>query len=153
MSGYGPIRKVLTAMLVLAILLWAEAGLALVAGDRVMACHAMMLSGQAGTMAATDDAATTAQEPDAMPCCPEGPAKAPAMSENHPPCCSVSNDAERPLAFLVSSERTTPHPLSTAAATVGTVVGSPAHYFGELQSAEAPHFVKPILELKTDLRI
>jgi hypothetical protein len=152
MSGYSPIRKALTAMVVLAILLWAEAGLALVAGDRVMACHAMMLSGQAGTMSAADDAATAQQEP-AMACCPEGPANAPAMSQNHPPCCSVSNDAERPLAFLVSSERTTPHPLSTAAATVGTVVGSPAHYVGELQSADAPHFVKPILELKTDLRI
>jgi hypothetical protein len=143
-------------MLAMAILLWAEAGLALIAGDRVMACHAMMLSGQMATMAASDDAAAAAaaaQEPDAMPCCAEGPTKAPAMSQNHPPCCSVSNDAERPLAFLVSSERTTPHPLSTAASTVGTVVGSPAHFLGELQSADAPHFVKPILELKTDLRI
>jgi hypothetical protein len=119
----------------------------------VMACHAMMLSGQAGTMAAPDEATTVPQASDAMPCCPSGPAQVPELSANHPPCCSVSNDAERPLAFLVSSERTTPHPLSTVAATVGTVVGSPAHYFGELQSADAPRFVKPILELKADLRI
>ena len=73
MSGDGTIRKLLTAMLALMILLWAEAGLALIAGDRVMACHAMMLHGQAGTMAAADNA--DAQDPDAMPCCPERPRK------------------------------------------------------------------------------
>ena len=150
MSGNATIRKVLTAMLALTILLWAEAGLALVAGDRVMACHAMMHAA-GGTMAASDDANTADSE--AMPCCPDGPAKAPAIVANHPPCCSISNDAERPLAFLVSSPRTIAHPLDTAVPPAGNFVPGPAHDFGELHSADSPRFVRPILELKTDLRI
>ena len=149
-SGYAPIRKVLTATLALAILLWVEAGLALVAGDRVMACHAMMHAA-GGTMAASDNAGMA--DLDAMPCCPDGPGKTPAIAVNHPPCCSVSNDAERPLAFMVSSERPTPHPLDTAVRTAGNFVPGPEHNFGELRTADSPRFVRPILELKTDLRI
>ena len=95
MSGNATIRKVLTAMLALAILLWAEAGLALVAGDQVTACHTMMTHGTASTMAEAND--TSMADSDAMPCCPSHPAQDGALSPNHPPCCSVSNDAERPL--------------------------------------------------------
>lgn len=138
-------------MLALTILLWAEAGLGLVAGDQVSACHTMMMHGYASTLAASDD--SDMADPDAMPCCPSDPAQPPMLAENHPPCCSVSNDAERPLAFLVSSERTTPHPLDPAATTAGSFVPALAQYFGEMRSAGAPRFVKPILVLKTDLRI
>ena len=152
MSGNATIRKVLTAMLALAILLWAEAGLALVAGDQVMACHTMMTHGTASTMAEADD--TSMADSDAMPCCPSDPAQDPVRSApNHPPCCSVSNDAERPLTFLVSSERTTQRPLDAAATTASSFVPAPAQYFGEMLNGDAPRFVKPILELKTDLRI
>ena len=150
MNRSSKIRRALATMLGLAILLWAEAGLALLAGDRVMACHAMLLHDQAGTMAASDDADQAAQDSDAMPCCP-APDKGPVMAVDHPPCCSVSNDAERPVAFLVISEHTTSHPLDAVAA--GGFAPSPAHYFGELRSADAPRFVKPVLELKTDLRV
>ena len=151
MSGFATIRKVLTATLALTILLWAEAGLALVAGDRAMACQTMMMHGYSSTMAASDD--SDMADPDAMPCCPSAPAQIPMLAENHPPCCSVSNDAERPLAFLFSSERTTPHPLAPAATTAGSFVPALAQYFGEMRSANAPRHVKPILDLKTDLRI
>ncbi len=137
--------------LTLSIALWAEAGVALVAGDRVMACHAMMLHGQAGTMAAADAADT--QDNDAMPCCPSDSKRGPVLSADRRPCCSVSNDAERPLGFLVSAERTTSHPTDAVATTTGGLEPGPANYFGELRSADAPRFVKPILELKTDLRI
>jgi hypothetical protein len=148
MSGNATIRKVLTAMLALVIVLWAEAGLALVAGDRVMACHTMMVHAPASTMAASDD--SNMADSDAMPRCPS---QAGVLSANHPPCCSVSNDAERPLAFLVTSERTTQRLLDAAATTASSFVPTPAQYFGEMLNADAPHFVKPILELKTDLRI
>jgi hypothetical protein len=151
MSGNATIRKVLTAMLALAILLWAEAGLALVAGDQVMACRTMMMHGPASTMAASDD--TDMADSGAMPCCPSDPAQAPVLAADHPPCCSVSNDAERPLAFLVNSERSTTHPTDPAAAADSSFVPTPSQYFGEMRSADAPRFVKPILELKTDLRI
>ena len=153
MSGNGKIRRVLIAMLAMAIVLWAEAGLALVAGDQVMACHAMMSHGHAGAMTASDDADTAAPDSDAMPCCPQDPAKVPAMAASHPPCCSVSNDAERPLAFLVNSERTTPHPLDATAQARSEAAPQPAGHFWELRSVRDPRCVKPILELKTDLRI
>ena len=143
----------LTAMLAVTILLWAEAGLALIAGDQVMACRAMMMHSHAGTMAASDAADTEEQESAAMPCCPDDPAQAPAMTLNHPPCCSVSNEAERPLAFLVSSERTIQHPLDTAVEIARNFVPSVAQHLGDLRNADSPHFVRPILELKTDLRI
>jgi len=138
-------------MLALTILLWAEAGLALVAGDRVMACHSMMVQNPASATEAT--AGDADMQADAMPCCPANDESAPALSVNHPQCCSVSNDAERPLAFLVSSERTTSHHLHIAAHDVVRGVPLLAQYHGELWSEDAPRFVKPILELKTDLRI
>jgi hypothetical protein len=149
-SGDSTIRKLLTAMLALAILLWAEAGLALIAGERVMACHATLLHGQAETMAAED--ASDTQDSDAMPCCP-APGKGPVVAVDHPPCCSVSNAAERPVAFLVISERTTHHPVDAVTVAAGGILPSPAYFSCELRSADAPCFVKPVLELKTDLRI
>jgi hypothetical protein len=139
-------------MLGLTILLWAEAGLALVPGDRVMACRSMMAHDHAGTMEAAEDASADVQAPDAMPCCPLDE-QAPVLSVNHPQCCSVSNDAERPVAFLVSSDRTTTHPVDVAIHDVVGDVPPLAHYHGELSNADASRFVKPILELKTDLRI
>jgi hypothetical protein len=153
MRSNGTIRKVLTAALALTILLWAEAGLALLAGDQVMACHSMMMHSSAGVLAAADASDNDAQDSDGMRCCPSGPAQTPMLAVNHPPCCSVSNDAERPLAFLVSSQRTTPQSLGTAAATAGSLAPHTTHYRGESGNADAPRFVKPILELKTDLRI
>jgi hypothetical protein len=151
MSASPTIRKVLTVAMALAILLWAEAGLALVAGDRVMACHAMMLQGQAGTMAAAD--ASDTQDSDAMPCCPSDSKRVPVLSADGRPCCSVSNDAEQPLGFLVSSERTTAHLLDAGVAIAGGVIYLPAQAYRNLSGVDAPRFVKPILELKTDLRI
>ncbi len=138
--------------LTLSIALWAEAGLALVAGDRVMACHAMMLHGQTGTMAAPG--ASDTQDSDATQCCPSDSKRVPVLSADHPPCCSVSNDAERPLGFVViSTERTASHPLDAGAVAAGGFVLLSAPFDRNLASADAPRFVKPILELKTDLRI
>ena len=102
------IRKLLTEMLALTILLWAEAGLALLPGDQIMQCPAMMsMHGPSQTMAAGDDAAANADDSDAMPCCPADPGPTPKLASSHPPCCSRKDAPERPLAFLVNCERLT----------------------------------------------
>jgi hypothetical protein len=126
------------AMLALAIALWAEAGLALIAGEQVMQCS--MTMHQMHAMGA-------------MTCCPDDDARVPALSEQRPQCCSVSSDTERPLGFLVSSERATGHSLDVVAGLPSDVAAPAAHRLGVWCSADAPRFVKPVLELKTDLRI
>ena len=138
MSWFGSIRIVLTAILALAIMLWAEAGLALVPGDQVMECAMTMHHGHAITPDEADS--------DAMPCCPGDHALAFAMQR--PPCCSVSNGPERPLGFVVSSERTTTHPTDGVAYTPTGFVPQAAEHFGVWRNADAPRFVKPVLELK-----
>jgi len=130
-------RRLLTALLVLAIALWAEAGLALVEGDQVMQCsmsaHEMQAMGE-------------------MTCCPDDGMQAPALSGERPPCCSVSNAPERPLGFVVSSQRTMAQPLDVATAVSGSQPQT-AQQFGIWRSADTPRFLRPVLELKTNLRI
>ena len=144
MSSRGPIRKALTAALVLAIALWAEAGLALVAGDQVTECSMTIHRAQA--MAAADDTASQA-----MPCCPEEQAQ--AATSKRPECCTSGDAAERPLGFVVSSERHTAHPLESVAEAASGLAPQTAKSFGVWRSALASRYVKPVLELKTDLRI
>jgi hypothetical protein len=132
------IRKTLTAMLVLAITSWAEAGLALVAGDQAMQCSMTMQQMQAMG---------------SMTCCPDGDAHVPALSKERPQCCSVSQTPERPLGFVVNSERAISHTLDLAAVLPADSAASAAQHFGIWRSADAPRFIKPVLELKTDLRI
>ncbi len=137
MQAMNKFRKLLTAVLVLSIALWAEAGLALVEGDQVMQC----------SMSAHE-----MQSMSGMPCCPGDEMQAPALSGERPPCCSVSNAPERPLGFVVSSQRTMAQPLDVATGVSGSLPQT-AHQFGIWRSADAPRFVKPVLELKTDLRV
>ena len=137
MNLSGTTRKLLTAMLALAISLWAEAGLALVTGDQVMQC-AMAVHEMEGT--------------GDMTCCPGDEAQAPVTAMKRPPCCSASNLPERPLGFVVSSERTTVHPSDAVTGLPESFVPRLAHS-GIWRSADAPRFKKPVLELKTDLRI
>lgn len=138
MQGSATIRKLLTAMLALAIALWAEARLALVPSDQVMQCTMTMHE-----MQAMGD----------MPCCPGDEALAPSYATERPPCCSVSNSPERPLAFVVGSERATTHPTDAVARIPAGFSPPTAHHFGVWRDADWPRFVKPVLELKTDLRI
>ena|ERR1035438_3850447 len=144
MQRSGTTRKALTAMLMLAIALWAEAGLALVAGDQVMECSMTMHRAQ--VMAAADESASQA-----MPCCPEEQAQAPTSSR--PECCTNGDAAERPLGFVVSSERHTAHSLESVAEVTASLAPQTAKGIGVWRSALASRFVKPILELKPDLRI
>jgi hypothetical protein len=87
-----------------------------------------------------------------MPCCPGDEMQAPALSAERPPCCSVSNAPERPLGFVVSSQRTMAQSLNVAT-TVSGFLPQAGQEFGVRRSADAPRFVKPVLELKTDLRV
>ena len=148
------IRKLLTEMLALTILLWAEAGLALLPGDQIMQCPAMMsMHGHSQSMAAAGDAAANADDSDAMPCCPADPGHTPKLAASHPPCCSSKDAPERSLAFLVSCERLASHPLDTVATMAVSFAPPLAEPYGELRSARAPGIVKPVLDSKSELRI
>lgn len=131
-------RKLLVGLLTLVIVLWAEAGLALVEGDQVLQCsmsaHEMQVMGD-------------------MPCCPGEEMLSPAVAPERPPCCSVSNAPERPLGFEVSSKRVTSQQLDAIAELSTASILTLANSRGAWQSADAPRYVKPVLELKTDLRI
>src|SRR5215472_9119975 len=100
MKMSSQLRALLIALLALTVTVWAEAGLALVAGDQVLQCSMTMQQMQAMG---------------AMTCCPDDDARIPALSEDRPPCCSVSQVPERPLGFVVSSERATGHSLDVVA--------------------------------------
>ncbi len=131
-------RKLLISLLTLAVALWAEAGLALVEGDQVMQCsmsaHEMRSMG-------------------GMPCCPGEEMLSPALGHERPPCCSVSQTPERPLGFVVSSIKSKAAALEVVAVLPAATAAPAATGSEAWRSADAPRFVKPVLEVKTDLRI
>jgi len=129
-------RKLLTAVLVLSLALWAEAGLAIVQPEPAMQC-----SMSAHEVQAMGD----------MPCCPGEEMQAPAGG--HPLCCSTSDVPERPLTFEISSGKSKAPTLEVVTALVAASAAPAASNFRVWRSADAPRFVKPVLELKTDLRI
>ncbi len=138
MTSCMTFRKLLISLLTLAIALWAEAGLALVDGDQAMQC-----SMSAHRMQAMGD----------MPCCPGQEMLSPAMAPERPPCCSVSNAPERPLAVEVGSKRIKSQPLDAVAGSPGSVLAPIVQSRGVRLPAYAPSFARPVLELKTDFRI
>ena len=138
MQGMTTLRKLMTALLALAIAVWAEAGLALIQGDRVMQC-----SMSAHEMQAMGD----------RPCCPMDESPSPATSAERPPCCSVSQIPERPLGFVVSVKPVKAQSLAVVALLPARFAAPAASHLGGLWSANESRFVKPVQELKTDLRI
>jgi hypothetical protein len=133
------IRKSAIAALALAILLWTEAGLTMVAGDQVMQCSMTMHH------------ALAANSGDDMSCCPGAEVQQPAPVVKRPPCCSAGSAPERPLGF-VSSERVKAHDPGVVAE-VATNPAPGMADFRHMAECRRARFVKPILELKTDLRI
>jgi len=131
------LRRLLISVLALTIAAWAEAGLALVEGDQVMRCsmsgHKMQARGE-------------------TKCCPMSDEGATALSPERPPCCSVSNAAERPVNFVVSEKQVKSQQLDAAPVPAAITV-EVGNYVGAWRSADAPRFVRPVPELKTDLRI
>ena len=136
MSRKSTTRKLLISALVLCIVAWAEAGLAMVQPEPVMQC-----SMSAHEMQAMGD----------MSCCPSEEMQAPAG--NHPQCCSTSDAPERPLAFEVSSVKSKAPTLEVVAALAVASSAPAAPNFRVWRSVDVPRYVKPVLELKTDLRI
>jgi len=125
-------------MLALTIALWAQAGLAFVQGDRVIQCSMNMQQMQAMG---------------SVTCCLDDEARVPVLSDERPPCCSLSQVPERPLGVVVNSERVTnklPDVVAVLPAESAALTATP---FAIWRSVDAPRFVKPVLELKTDLRI
>lgn len=138
MQGRITCRKLTTALLALAVALWASVGLALVQGDQVVRCWM---------------SAHEMQERGGMPCCPMDEMQSPAMSADRPACCSVSQLPERPLGFVVSTKQVKAQPLDAVAVLPATFAAPAANHFRAWRSADTPRFVKPVVELKTDLRI
>jgi hypothetical protein len=138
MKWAATIHRVLTATLALTVVLWAEAGLALVDGDQAMQC-----SMTAHEMQAMVD----------MPCCPGDEMPLPAMSHERPPCCSVSNAPDRPFAVEVGSKQVKSQHSDAVAGLRNVAVAPIAQSLRVRLQADVPSFVRPVLELKTDLRI
>ena len=138
MKSSATSRKLLISLLTLAIALWAEAGLALVEGDQAMQC-----SMSAHEMHAMGD----------MPCCPGEEMSSPALGHERPPCCSVSQTPERPLGFVVSSVKSKAAALEVVAVLPAATAAPAATGSEAWRSADAPRFVKPVVDLKTVLRI
>lgn len=138
MDAKATLRKLASALLIVMIALWAEAGVALVQDDQGMQCsmsmHAMQAMGE-------------------LSCCPMDEAGSPAMSAERPPCCSVSNVPERPLGFVVSAERAKTPLLEMVATLPSAFAASANRLIGVGLEADSPPFIKAVLELKTDLRI
>jgi len=89
--------------------------LALVTGDQVMQCSMTMQQMQAMG---------------SMTCCPDDDARVPALSNERPPCCAVSQVPERPLGFVVSSERVISHSLDFVATLPAESAAPAANHFG-----------------------
>ena len=129
-------RKLAAALLVLAVMGWAEAGLALVPEQPAMQCsmsaHEMQSMGE-------------------MPCCPDDAAMATASS--HAQCCANGEVPDRPLGFVVISAKQKAQSLQVEAELPLGSSAPAVRRSAAWQSDEAPQYVKPVLELKTDLRI
>jgi len=132
------IRRLGTAVLALVIVMWAEAVLALVPGDQVLQCsmspHEMQAMGK-------------------MPCCPTDEIQSPDSLPERPSCCSIGNLPEQPLNFVVSSKQVKFELLQMVTGFQVTSAMNAAAARLAWQDINSPLFIKPVLELKTDLRI
>jgi hypothetical protein len=136
MSLQRLIRAILSLMLALSFALWAESGLAMLAADHGARCHAQM----------------SHMQPHTMPCCPMHVASAPSGFFEPPPCCNLTNQPARSLAFLITSSKPPSIQLS-ACGTAGAITAPVQRISAFLLVADTPPFVKPIFDKKTDLRI
>jgi hypothetical protein len=139
MSLQRAMRRVLSLILVLSVGLWAEGGLAMLsAASHAPQCHAARSHAHHAAVA--------------MPCCPSHAALALVHFINPPPCCDLSNQPARPLAFVVVPGKFRSGQLSASGAAAAMFVLPQAGSALSLIGASPP-FVKPVFDLKTDLRI
>lgn len=148
-------RRSLSFVLSLVVVLWANAGLAMLpASGHGSKCHARMVHmHQHATHSATLAAALGCchQRSQSMPCCPSHPAPAPTHCADRPGCCDISSQPARPLAFLAASGNFLSAQLSANGPAGLMMSASPRYNF--LPINLSPQFVRPVFELKRVLRI
>jgi hypothetical protein len=153
MSSQRTSRAILSLMLALAIAAWAEPGLAMMpASGHAAQCHARMMHGHHHASPAAMRMATSCchQRVNSMPCCPAHPSSPPSHCGDRSDCCAISTQPARPLAFLVSGNLLSQ--LNTnGLAGAELLPPRQSSLFSPL--ADSPQFVKPVFDLKTDLRI
>jgi hypothetical protein len=140
MISRSAMRRSLSLVLSLAVGLWANSGWVMPpAADLGSKCH-------------TQKVQMHQHASHSLPCCPSHPAPAPTQSTNHPGCCDMSGQPARPLVFLVVSGRSRSLPLSASAA-AGTILRQLRSRSALPSIEQTSRFVRPVFELKTDLRI
>jgi hypothetical protein len=137
-------RKAASLALVLAVMAWANAALAVPAYRHALRCHMQQSHASAMT---------------AMPCCPKHQSEsAPAprtialspLNLHGSGCCTVSSQGEAPTAFLIVSERHSSSEFepSTAGAYLPLLLR-----VSDSKTATSPPIAIAVLDKKTDLRI
>jgi len=137
MSSQRAIRRTLSLIVALSVVLWAGSGLAMLAADYGAECHARMFP--------------TQQQAHTVPCCPSRASVPPSLIQA-PPCCDLSSQPERPLAFLATSGKSHPNQFSAHNAACALFEPAPRKS-AVLLVVDSPSFVKPVFDKKTDLRI
>jgi hypothetical protein len=138
MSSHRATPKIVSLVLALSITMWAQCGVAMIsAASQAPQCHARMLHAHRAASA--------------MPCCPSRVASAVAHLFDPPPCCDLSSLPARPLASALIPGKVRSGQFSANGVT-GTFV-PPQRDSNILRVADSPAFVKPVFDLKTDLRI
>ncbi len=130
-------RRLLSLTLALSVVLWAEGAVAVLPA----AVHAA----QCARMPHMQHAANS------MPCCPPRPASCSTKSAP-PSCCDLSNQPVPPLAFIVTPGKSRPDQIS-GSSTADVMPVAQQRSFALLSAAVFPPFIKPVFDLKTDLRI
>lgn len=156
MISRSAMRRSLSLVLSLLIVLWADTGLAMPpASGHGSKCHVRMAQmHRHATHSATPAAALSCchQRSHSMPCCPSHPVPAPVPCGDRPGCCDVSRQPARPLAFLVACGNSLSLQLS-ANGPAGTILLPALSRSACLAIDRSPQCVRPVFELKTDLRI
>ena len=154
MISRSAMRRSLSLVLSLVIVLWAETGLAMPsASGHGSKCHVRMApmhrhATHSVTLATSSSCCR--QGPHTVPCCPPHAAPAPTQCGDRPGCCDMSSQPARPLAFLVASGSSfTPQLSANGPAGTISLPARPGSAF--LSIDHAPQ--RPVFELKTDLRI
>ena len=138
MSLQCAIRRVLSLMLALSVAMWAGTGLGMLPAGLGLQCHTQM--------------AHMHQPASSMPCCPSHAGSVPANFFAPPPCCDMSKQPARPVAYLATSGKSRSNQLRANSG--GSLISAPLQRRSALlRIAASPPFAKPVFDLKTDLRI
>jgi hypothetical protein len=154
MMSRQQVRRAASLVLAIALLVWAEDGVAMLSAAGVaMQCRAHMSHTH-------QSAATVMHHPMASGHC-HGHANANRSCASHPDmlllpasrpdCCAVGDRPSRPVAFLIASGRSLAIDLGFKVFVGTDLLASPR--LSGLWTAESAPFTRDVLEKKTDLRI